>query len=85
MKCTSFLGPGKPDVMTTRPPDLFPGNLLFAPFTKDAKLLPALAHQALPQPRLPHRAALTALFNATDGANWSNNDNWLSNKPLDDR
>ena len=28
------------------------------------------------------RAALAALYNATDGANWANNDNWLSDKPL---
>ena len=28
------------------------------------------------------RAALTALYNATDGPNWSNNNNWLSDKPL---
>ena len=28
------------------------------------------------------RAALVAFFNATDGANWKNNDNWLSNEPI---
>ena len=28
------------------------------------------------------RAALVALYNATDGANWHNNDNWLSNAPM---
>ena len=28
------------------------------------------------------RAALVALYNATDGANWANNTNWLSNNPL---
>ena len=28
------------------------------------------------------RAALVALYNATDGANWLNNDNWLSNAPI---
>ncbi|MYJ79524.1 MAG: hypothetical protein F4047_15550 [Caldilineaceae bacterium SB0670_bin_27] len=28
------------------------------------------------------RAALTALFNATDGENWVNNQNWLTDKPL---
>lgn len=27
------------------------------------------------------RAALVALFNATDGRNWTNNSNWLSDKP----
>ena len=29
------------------------------------------------------RAALVALYNATDGANWRNNTNWLSDEPLD--
>ena len=28
------------------------------------------------------RAALAALYNATDGANWRNNRNWLSNAPM---
>ena len=28
--------------------------------------------------------ALVALYNATDGANWVNNDNWLTNAPLGD-
>ena len=28
------------------------------------------------------RAALVALYNATDGANWLNNGNWLSNAPM---
>ena len=28
------------------------------------------------------RAALIALYNATDGANWTNNRNWLSNTPI---
>ena len=28
------------------------------------------------------RDALVALYNATDGANWTNNTNWLSNEAL---
>ena len=32
----------------------------------------------------PDRAALVALYNATDGDNWTNNTNWLSDEPLDD-
>ena len=28
------------------------------------------------------RAALVALYNATDGANWTDNTNWLSNETL---
>ena len=30
------------------------------------------------------REALVALYNATDGDNWTNNDNWLSDAPLGD-
>ena len=29
------------------------------------------------------RQALVALYNATDGPNWGNNENWLSDEPLD--
>ena len=32
----------------------------------------------------PDRAALVALYNATDGANWANNRNWLSDRPLNE-
>ena len=28
------------------------------------------------------RGALVALYNATDGANWKHNDNWLTNEPI---
>ena len=30
----------------------------------------------------PDRAVLVALYNATDGANWNNNRNWLSDRPI---
>ena len=30
----------------------------------------------------PDRAALVALYNATDGPNWANNENWLTDAPL---
>ena len=30
----------------------------------------------------PSGGALVALYNATDGENWSRSDNWLSNAPL---
>ena len=29
------------------------------------------------------KEALIALYNATDGPNWANNENWLSDEPLD--
>ena len=32
----------------------------------------------------PDRAALVTLYNATDGPNWVNNENWLSDAPLGD-
>ena len=32
----------------------------------------------------PDRAALEALYHATDGPNWVNNDNWLTDAPLGD-
>ena len=30
----------------------------------------------------PDRAALVALYNATDGLNWANNTNWLGDRPI---
>ena len=33
---------------------------------------------------LPARDALVALYNATDGPNWTNNENWLTDAPLHD-
>ena len=33
-------------------------------------------------PALEARAALVALYQATDGANWTHNDNWLSDAPV---
>ena len=36
-----------------------------------------------PTPATTDRGALVALYEATDGANWKHNNNWLSDKPLD--
>ena len=37
-----------------------------------------------PRPRhASDTAALVALYNTTDGLNWTNNTNWLSNQPID--
>ena len=33
---------------------------------------------------LTDRAALVALYNATDGPNWANRANWLSGQPIGD-
>ena len=35
-----------------------------------------------PDPTNPDRAALVALYEATNGDNWTNNTNWLSDRPL---
>ena len=43
-----------------------------------------LAAEARAQDLAADRAALVALYNATDGPNWNNNRNWLSDKPLDE-
>ena len=37
-----------------------------------------------PEMENPDREALTALYNAMDGANWTNNTNWLTDAPLDE-
>ena len=42
-----------------------------------------LAAEARTQDLAADRAALVALYNATDGPNWINNRNWLSSLPLD--
>ena len=35
-------------------------------------------------PQISDRAVLVALYNATDGPNWINNENWLTDAPLGD-
>ena len=46
------------------------GFAVLPPITRDAAAL--------------QRAALVALYNATDGDNWDDNTNWLSDRPLDE-
>ena len=41
-----------------------------------------LAMAAWPQDHVGDRAALEAVYEATNGPNWSNNENWLSEEPL---
>ena len=49
---------------------------------------PAAAERPLltfgPTSAATDREALVALYNATDGPNWDNNENWLSDAPLDE-
>ena len=42
-----------------------------------------LGDEARGQDLAGDRQALVAFYNATDGANWRNNENWLSDEPLD--
>ena len=42
-----------------------------------------LGDLGLPDCAALERAALVALYNATDGANWTDNSRWLSDEPLD--
>ena len=44
----------------------------------------AVSVEAQGQDHAGDRQALVALYNATDGENWANNENWLSEEPLDD-
>ena len=48
---------------------------------EEAEPVPTEAGEAEPEPE-PEREALIALYNATDGENWDNNTNWLSDEPL---
>ena len=43
-----------------------------------------LLSEARGQDLATDREALVAVYNATDGANWSNNRNWLSDEPLEE-
>ena len=45
-------------------------------------LIPTAEELIVRNPGAAERAALVALYEATDGANWTHNDNWLSDKPL---
>ena len=47
-------------------------------------LIPSNDLATLDRPSCAEREALEVLYNATDGANWRLNDNWLSDKPLGD-
>ena len=44
---------------------------------------PGLVREAPPQGAAPDRAALTALYHATDGPNWRENGHWVSDEPLE--
>ena len=52
-----------------------------------AQVVEVIRHYIIgpPTPTPPvDRAGLVALYNSTDGSNWTRNDNWLSERPLDE-
>ena len=54
--------------------------------TPEPTPIPVVTPESSPSPTPPplsDRDVLVALYNATDGPNWSINTNWLSDKPLD--
>ena len=64
----------------TPEPTLSNWDAMWNPPTAEPTLTPTPA----PPPTLEDRNALIALYHATDGPNWRNNDNWLTDTPLDD-
>ena len=74
-----FAACGQPDPTPTNTPAI-PTNTPRVVETPTPEPIATIAAK----PRSPDRAALVALFNATDGANWVNNDNWLSDAPIDE-
>ncbi len=50
--------------------------------TSDNSHTPTPTATAPPPAPAAERAALVALYNATDGPNWRYNDNWLTNQPI---
>ncbi|MCY4109295.1 MAG: hypothetical protein OXG11_09730, partial [Chloroflexi bacterium] len=43
---------------------------------------PTVAPTATPTPISPDRTALVAIYNATDGPNWTNREYWLTDEPV---
>ena len=60
------------------------GRLLVAVMAVAAMALASAGGPGLAeaQTNMSDRAALVALYNATDGPNWANNTNWLTNQPI---
>ena len=75
-----------PDTMSETLSDWFVENVI-APHTGETREQVLARLKAVPRPTptpipVDDRAALTALYNATAGANWKNNANWLSQSPI---
>lgn len=75
-----------PDTMSETLSDWFVENVI-APHTGETREQVIARLKAVPRPTptpipVDDRAALTALYNATAGANWKNNANWLSHSPI---
>ena len=66
----------------SRDPELF-GDLLRTDPNPTPTPTPTSTPTPTPTPTpSPDRPALVALYNATGGANWNNNTNWLSDEPI---
>ena len=69
-----------------------PTQFLFPPYPFELRTVPiwmlaciwatGLTVEVRAQDHAGDKQALVALYNATDGANWTNNENWLSEQPL---
>ncbi len=67
------------DILSGLLADLFMDTMI-TPHTGETR--EEIKHRLVVEGPLADRAALTALYNATDGPNWDKNDNWLTNEPL---
>ena len=68
-----------PDSISDLLSDLFIENFI-APRTGETP--EQIRARLIPRTAADDRAALVALYNATDGPNWTNSANWLSDRPL---
>ncbi len=68
---------------STATPTATPASNTTATPTATATLVSTPTPTPTPPAAPAQRAALVALYQATDGDNWHNSENWLSNEPLD--
>ena len=81
------IGPTETPTETATPTEtsattLTPSATATSTETSDMTLTPTATATARPPAPGTERAALVALYNATNGPNWTHNDNWLSQEPI---
>ena len=64
---------------------MYPGRFLHAGLLAAVTALTLVGVARTQEPVSPDGEALVALYNSTDGENWSVNTNWLSDEPVDSR